>query len=320
MTQLAAGLGLAPALGARDDLLFWAREIDKRPREKRAQRPAPRPPVSTRPRQLSVTEIETWLRDPYAIYAKHILRLKPLDPLNAEAGARERGIAVHRVLEKFLRRYPDNLPKDALTELLLLGEEILTGTGASPALLALWRPRLQRALGWFFEFEQERRADIASTAIEAKGEFRVAPSLDFTLRGRADRIDIYKDGSAAILDYKTGRVPSDKQIEELLAPQLPLEAAMLLAGAFPDALASSVRELVHVRLTGGVEEGEVHIFKANADAIAEKARESLARHATRYESPAQPYLSRAIAERTTDEGDYDHLARVAEWSLAEDGE
>lgn len=320
MTQLATGLGLAPSLAARDDILLWAREIDKRPREKRAQRPAPRPPVSTRPRQLSVTEIETWLRDPYAIYAKHILRLRPLDPLNAEAGARERGIAVHRVLEKFLRRYPDSLPTGALAELLRLGEETLVGSRASPALLALWRPRLQRALAWFFEFEWERRDGIASTAIEAKGEFRIAPSQDFTLRGRADRIDIYKDGSAAILDYKTGRVPSDKQIEELLAPQLPLEAAMLLAGAFEGVHASSVRELIHVRLTGGLEEGELHIAKAEANAIAKEARERLARHAARYESPGQPYLSRAAAERIADEGDYDHLARVAEWSLAEDGE
>ncbi len=35
--------------------------------------PRPCPPVALRPRRLSVTEIETWLRDPYAIHARHIL-------------------------------------------------------------------------------------------------------------------------------------------------------------------------------------------------------------------------------------------------------
>ena len=51
--------------------------------------PTPRPPVAARPRHLSVTEIETWMRDPYQIYARHILGLRALDPIEADPGEGE---------------------------------------------------------------------------------------------------------------------------------------------------------------------------------------------------------------------------------------
>jgi ATP-dependent helicase/nuclease subunit B len=318
--QLAKGLGLDYALDARSDLLRWARTLDSGTREKRTPRPAPRPPAAARPRTLSITEIETWLRDPYAIYAKHVLRFRPLDPLDQEAGPRERGIAIHRALEAFLKAFPSDLPEDALAWLLRLGGEAFADKGATESVLALWRPRFERAASWFLDYETARRASIARSFVEVKGDLPIASSAAFTLRGRADRIDIFSDGSAAILDYKTGRVPSDKQIDSLLAPQLPLEAAMLMNGAFRELRAPSVRELVHIRLTGGEREGEVRIAKVDANAKAAEALERLTRQVARYENPAQPYLSRAMPERLTDTGDYDHLARVAEWSLAEDGE
>jgi ATP-dependent helicase/nuclease subunit B len=319
--QLAKGLKLEGALDARKDLVQWAREIDRGKREKRTPRPAPRPPVAARPRSLSITEIETWLRDPYAIYAKHVLGLKPLDPLDQEAGPRERGIAVHRALERFLKVFPAELTEDAFAQLLRLGDDAFAEAGATEAVLALWRPRFERAARWFLDYEKERRQKILRSAVEVKGDLAVRSAAGFTLRGRADRIDFFDDGSAAILDYKTGRVPSDTQIKTLLIPQLPLEAAMLKEGAFGELRAASIRELVHVQLTGAERAGEVRIAKVDGGAIAEEALLRLARLVERYENPAQPYLSRAMPERLADEGDYDHLARVAEWSLAgEDSE
>ena len=120
--QLAKGLGIDEKLQARNDLLQWAQRIDEAKREKRAARPEPRPPVSVRPRKLSVTQVETWLRDPYAIYARHILRLRPLDPIDAEPGPRERGIAIHAALERFLNAFPDCFPGDALEQLMRFGK------------------------------------------------------------------------------------------------------------------------------------------------------------------------------------------------------
>jgi ATP-dependent helicase/nuclease subunit B len=315
VTQLAKGLGLENALSARDDLIGWARGLDRKAPEKRTPRPAPRPPVAARPPSLSITEIETWLRDPYAIYARHILGLKPLDPLDQEPGPRERGIAIHRALENFLKTEP---AADALAELLRQGDEAFAAAGATPAILALWRPRFERAARWFLGLERERKREILRSHVEVKGDYAVTPG--FTLKGRADRIDIFEDGSAAILDYKTGRVPSDTQIDTLLAPQLPLEAAMLMNGAFGEVRASSVRTLIHIRLTGGEREGELRSTKFDVNAKAMEALARLAAQVARYANQAQPYLSRAVPERMGDTGDYDHLARVAEWTLAEDGE
>ena len=314
--QLAKGLGRESALDSRNDLLEWARAIDDAPRQPRVPRPSPRPPVAARPRALSITEIETWLRDPYAIYAKHVLRLKPLDGIDLEPGPRERGIAVHAALERFLRTFPDTLPADALAHLLQFGAEAFADAGATDAILALWRPRFARAAAWFLRYETGRRRQIAGSLVEVKGTLEIAAGETFTLRGRADRIDIFADGAASIIDYKTGRAPSHKQINALHAPQLPLEAAMLLQGAFAEHHARSVRELIHVRLTGGEPAGEDCVADVkNVDALAAKALQQLTAHVQRFDDEAVGYLSRAMPERTTDKGDYDHLARVREWSV-----
>jgi ATP-dependent helicase/nuclease subunit B len=319
--QLAKGLGLQHELAARNELLAWARAIDTREPAPRATRPAPAPPVALRPRRLSVTEIETWLRDPYAIYARHVLRLRPLDPLDPEPGPRERGIAIHRALEHFLRAYPDALPDDALARLLVASEEAFRAAGASPAALALWRPRFERAGRWFVSHQTTRQREIVRSITETSGTLELpGPAGPFTLVGRADRIDLFRDGRAAIIDYKTGRVPSEKQIEHLFAPQLPLEAAMLMDGAFADASAARVRELVYIKLSGGDPPGDFWIPKADAAAKAEEAREKLIGLIAAYDNERRGYRSREMPERVTDKGDYDHLARVAEWSRIEDDE
>ena len=72
---------------------------------KPVQPPSPCPPVHIRPRQLSVTAIETWLRDPYAIYARTILRLRALKPLDEATDASDYGSLVHDGLHRFLRKH-----------------------------------------------------------------------------------------------------------------------------------------------------------------------------------------------------------------------
>jgi ATP-dependent helicase/nuclease subunit B len=301
--------------------LEWARTLDEAPREQRTPRPAPRPPVAVRPRSLSITEIETWLRDPYAIYAKHVLRLRPLDPIDSEPGPRERGIAVHGALERFLRTFPSLLPPDALAHLLHFGEDAFAEAGATPAILALWRPRFERAAAWFLKYETERRRHIAQSLVEVKGTLEIATGDKFTLRGRADRIDVFADGTTSIIDYKTGRAPSHKQINALHAPQLPLEAAMLLRGGFVEFRASSVRQLIHVRLTGGEPAGEDSVAEVkNVDQLAKKAWHQLTQHVQTFDHDMMPYISRAMVERINDKGDYDHLARVREWTLEREEE
>jgi ATP-dependent helicase/nuclease subunit B len=258
--------------------------------------------------------VETWIRDPYAIYAKHVLRLKPLKPIEQEAGPGERGSAIHRALENFLIAFPNSLPGNALDELLRMGHQAFVQMGAGPAALALWIPRFERAARWFLHYETDRRKQITRSFVEVKGTLEVQSALGFALRGRADRIDLFDDGRAAILDYKSGRAPSKKQMETLFSPQLALEGAMLMDGAFREIAASGLKEFVHLRLTGGDPPGEELPANLDAGALAIKARELLHSLVARYDDPCTSYPSWKLRERITDRSDYDHLARVLEWS------
>ena len=315
LQQLAMGMGAQEILGARtDNILSWARQLDDGPGVKRAPRPAPAPPPAMRPRSLSVTEVETWIRDPYAIYAKHVLRLKPFKPIEQEAGPGERGSAIHRALENFLIAFPDSLPANALDELLRMGHQAFVQMGAGPAALALWIPRFERAARWFLHYETDRRKQITRSFVEVKGTLEVQSALGFALRGRADRIDLFDDGRAAILDYKSGRAPSKKQMETLFSPQLALEGAMLMDGAFGDIGASGLKEFLHIRLTGGDPPGKAEAANLDAGALAIKAREMLHSLVAQYDDPCTSYPSWKLRERVTDRSDYDHLARVLEWS------
>jgi ATP-dependent helicase/nuclease subunit B len=317
LTQLTTGLGLYERL--RDDnLLEVARQID-RPDQPSVpmSRPNPTPPVSARPRSLSVTEIETWLRDPYAIYARHVLKLRPLEELQGEFGPRERGIAIHDALEQFTKEFPDILPDGCENRLIAIGEAIFASLGLPLAEQALWLPRFRRAAIWFVYEERERRQDIARLQTEVSGQIALqGPCGIFTLRARADRIDELKSGGAAILDYKSGMPPSNKQVSTLLAPQLPLEAAILAAGGFDNIGALSPRQLVYLRFSGGADPGAIGIVPEDAARLAEEATAKLLARISEFDDPRTPYVPRIRPFRADAEGDYDHLARVREWSMS----
>ncbi|HEY5338332.1 MAG TPA: double-strand break repair protein AddB, partial [Rhizomicrobium sp.] len=194
LEQLAKGLKLQSALAPEHPYEMWTRALNDTS-AKHMERPAPRPPLAQRPRKLSVTEIETWLRDPYAIYAKHVLKLRPLDPLDAEIGPLERGTAVHDALEKFLIQFRDYLPDGAALRLIEIASEVFRNANVPKSALAIWQPRFIRAAHWFVTAERERRAGIAQIFLEIKGARDFAgPAGLFNLRCRADRVDILKSG------------------------------------------------------------------------------------------------------------------------------
>jgi ATP-dependent helicase/nuclease subunit B len=314
LTQLSGGLKLTLADGGYAGFAARMMEPAQVPRLKR---PAPTPPVAARPRRLSVTEIETWLRDPYAIYARHVLGLRPLEPLDGEIGARERGTALHAALERFIARHPGVLPDDAALRLAQIADEVFAEAAIPKSALAVWRPRFLGAAQAFVAVERERRAAIAESFLECKGS-RVfaAPGGDFTLSGRADRIDLLTDGSAAILDYKSGATPTKKQVQQLLSPQLPLEAAMLAEGGFACLGKRIAEELIYLSLADG-KKAERPVMIENAAALADEAAEKLAQRIAWFDDASTPYVSRVQPQYVDSEGDYDHLARVREWSGGE---
>jgi ATP-dependent helicase/nuclease subunit B len=315
LEQLTRGLKLDAALAPQPDWAALAAQMMEVPQGARLPRPAPTPPVEVRPRRLSVTEIETWLRDPYAIYAKHVLKLRPLDALDEPIGPLERGTALHKTVELFIAKYRDDLPADAVEQLIAIADQVFAQAGIPRAALALWRPRFLGAAKGFVALERERRANIANSHLEIRGKLEIG---DFTLTGIADRIDILKDGSAAILDYKTGAPPSIRQVTELLSPQLPLEAAMLAQDGFGIG-ARVAEELIYLSLAGEKQARNPRHIK-DAKELAAEAVAQLTRRIAWFKEADTAYRPRVRPWRTDIAGDYDHLARVREWSPSGWGE
>jgi ATP-dependent helicase/nuclease subunit B len=302
-----------------DNYLAWVRELDRPETITPEPQPAPKPPRAARPASLSVTEIEHWLRDPYTIYAKHILRLTPLDPIGAEPGAAERGTFIHNAIGAFTKTFADRLPDDPARELIELGRPHFAALSDYPEARAFWWPRFERIARWFARWETARRAGVSAITAEIRAELDI-PLGDgaFKLRGIADRIERDAQGCYTILDYKTGAARTEKQVRTGLAPQLTLEAAMLRQGKFKDIpRGASVAELGYVLLKGGEPPGEPKPLKfkeGTPDSHADRALEKLTALAKRFADADQPYRSLVHPMWTTHYGDYDHLARVKEWS------
>jgi ATP-dependent helicase/nuclease subunit B len=304
----------------------WARLLDQpQGRPHPAAPPRPCPPVALRPRRLGVTEIETWLRDPYAIYARHILKLRMLDPLDQATDAADYGKLVHDGMRLFLQEHDTRWPPGAAGHLRRAMQRALAEAGLREALAAWWSPRLDRIADWVAETETARRCEEHRRIVAIKAEVNGTHDLlrdggIFSLVGRADRIERRADGALAILDYKTGTPPSQKEVDAGLAPQLLLEAAMAEAAAFGAELAGQAGELVYWHLTGGYEPGEVRsLFKDDAAAIAAAvaaARENLGALIDAYDQPERCYLSQPHPARAPRFSDYAQLARVAEWAAA----
>lgn len=299
----------------------WARTLDRPAGDPRPVRPpAPRPAAIARPRRLSVTEIETWLRDPYAIYAKHVLNLRKLDPLEQSADAADYGTIVHAALAAFLTALPPSYPPDAGPRLRAEMGRALDAAGLRPALTAWWRPRLMRIADWVAVTEQERRQVHRPALVrsEVKGAWSV-PHADFELTGRADRIERLPDGTIAILDYKTGATPSNTSVRLGLAPQLPLEAVMASAGVFGEDVAGQATELTYWHLTGGFTPGKVEqMVKKETENVVNSAERNLVALIHCYDDPTRAYLSQPHPGAAPRFSDYAQLARVAEWSALED--
>ncbi len=305
--------------------LRWARTLDEVAKPKACDRPAPKPPRDVRPMSLSVTEIEHWLRDPYTIYAKHVLKLQPIEVIDAPPGARDRGIVIHEALAEFTETFAKALPKDPRSALLAIGEKHFAKLAAYPEARAFWWPRFVRIAYWFAVWETERRKIVTSIDAEVSGRLEI-PSGDrtFVLRARADRIEHLTDGSYAILDYKTGHIPQGKQVRIGLSPQMTLEAAMLRNGAFGKGSAgATLKELVYVSVKGGKDGGEalpVKFEDTTPDIEADTALARLTALIKGFDNDSQAYLSVPIPMWQLEYGDYDHLARIKEWSASGGGE
>lgn len=317
------GADLSKAMRARGAL--WcaaARALDAVPEVRPAGRPVPRPSADKRPRRLSITEIETLVRSPYDLYAKHVLGLRPLDPLGEDPSSRERGSMIHAVFARFIEEGRDFAHPDAPAWLAEMAENAFAGLDAIAERRDIWLRRFALAAQRFLDFERPR--PVARRHAEIAGEFAF-PALDnFTLSGRADRIDVLADGTLEIIDFKTGAVPTPKLMKAFLAPQLLLEAALAGAGGFTAVPPADPSALTYVKIGLGPDAFQVKGFSFADDhtpaSAADVAWRRMMGHVDvlllRDDLPMTARVLPLPGQRFR--GAYEHLARTDEWTLTEE--
>jgi ATP-dependent helicase/nuclease subunit B len=226
---------------------------------------------------------------------------------------------VHEVFARFVGEGLDAAAPDALDRLKGFAETAFAGLDAIPERRAIWLRRFETAARQFLDHERQR-AEIAIRHAEIDGAW--ALPIGFTLTGRADRIDIRRDGSAEIIDFKTGSVPSTEEMTNFLAPQLPLEAAMLRAGAFPALTPTDTQAMAFIKIGLGPSAFVPTRFRTSGtimEAAGEAERRLNGLVAALLKSDALPMTPQVLAKKRRPgfRGDYDHLARVDEWAINE---
>ena len=277
-----------------------------------APRPAPCPPNSARPTQLSVTEIKRLIRDPYAIYGKHVLGLRPLDPLMKVPDALLRGIVLHEVLEQFIRDTMDETTLCTKEALMTKTVSILAENVPWAEARAMWLARMERVADWFIETEMTRRTLASPAKFEVGGKAELS-DLGFTLTATADRIDADHAGNLHIYDYKTGSPPSEKE-QLFFDRQLLLEAAIAEVTGFDNLSASKVARAVFIGLASGGKEVEAPLLKEPTDKVWSEFRVLIAA----YMASDKGYTARRAMHSKRDHGDYDQLARFGEWDITDE--
>jgi ATP-dependent helicase/nuclease subunit B len=295
----------------------WARQLDAPAARTLRPKPSPRPPAHTRPRELSISDIATLMADPYAIYARKILHIRKLDPLDEESDQRLFGEIVHAGLAAFFSVDCDFWSPAAAAELTLKLQLAMRMERPREALQAWWEARLERIAAWIVEAERDRRSKSPPVAMLLEAPAAMTLTGDFRLKARVDRIEARHDGTTFIMDYKTGNPPSNAAVASGNAPQLPLEAVMAESGAFGPEFLGEVTELAFWKLSGRHLKGEdKSLFvgkptelRAAIDAAADNVPKLFAKFA----DPGTPYLATPHPSRSTYEDTYKGISRRGEW-------
>ncbi|MCQ2966181.1 MAG: double-strand break repair protein AddB [Alphaproteobacteria bacterium] len=293
---------------------------------------SPKPPVEKRPRKLSVTEIETWIRNPYAIYAKHILKLTKLDDIDKKIDVADFGNKVHAIFENFCKKFPDKWPENAKEEIELLVAEQIADLSVDKQ--AFWVPRIRKIADWFFNQMESRYKELNHTYPEVWGNIIFnRPGGDFELYGKVDRIDLINNSDenskkeAHLIDYKTGYAPSNKEVLAGYAPQLPLEGILIQEGHFDEFEQTSISEVSKMeywKVNGKDSGGTISQIKndkreiVSTQELIDKAKSRLTETIDAFDNAEIPYLPTPNLAHVQRFNDYEHLERFKEWSVQDD--
>ncbi len=312
-------------LGQGQRFLDWARELDRVDRAVPAPRPNPTPPVEKRwarqGRQISITGVSQWIRDPYSLYGREVLRLKKLDPIGAPNDARHFGTAMHAGIEDYVKAVDDLGAAKNQPRLEAFFKEALLNAGYSEPDVFKESARIsdlsENLVGWF-ESRSKRGFDVVGTEVEAA---IMIEDLNFRLKGVLDLVERSPNGYA-FTDFKTGKPASSKVIAAGFDLQLPLAGWLASQGAMDGLGQGTTEEMGYVRIkssnNGFEHKSALQKGKEakSADELIAQAIQVLRELIQRFDQPETGYASQPRAQYTNDYGDYDDLARRAEWMTA----
>ncbi len=273
-----------------------------------ASRPAPILPPNIGLKRLSVTQIKTLILDPYQIYARAILDLKKIPPLGQTADALVRGTTLHQCMEDFIKTTQNGLPDDADELLIKIAKQVMEDTVPWPAIRQLWLGRMASIAKDFITAEITRRGMATPFELELSGGIDL-PDLDFRLTVKADRIDKNPNGAMHIFDYKSGAIPTAKQVD-YFDKQLLLSGAILQQGGFENHPASTVAHLEYISLGRDLKTYAVPMEATPIETAWAEFRELIAG----YQNQTRGFVARDKPSFISYESDYDHLARYGEWN------
>ena len=272
-----------------------------------AKRPSPVPPLAVRPKNLSVTQIETLIRDPYSIYARHVLKLKKLQPLKKQANVLLRGNVIHKIMQNFSEQTKNDLKLINSLELIKLSDDIFSKEVPWPAIRSVWKIQFKKTIPLFLEAEKLRRQNASPLFFEHPGSTFLS-EVGITLTAIADRIDKNKLNELLIYDYKSGKPPTLKQLE-IFHKQLILEALIAENGGFKNIPAAPVISICYISLNNAHPNTEKIIKREDI----EKIKKEIAQLVSYYNSDITGFTARLRMEKLEIVSDYDHLARYGEW-------
>lgn len=295
--------------------LIWQRALDSTNTDTRTEPPTPRPPVTVRPRKLSVTEIGVWMRDPYSIYARHVLGLKPLMPIDSPQGAAERGTLLHSVFKKFLDNHKNKVSPKDWSKLELIGKETFGEALKRPSATAFWWPRFEFMAKAFLDVQAEYSKTWKPVLLEEKGSWTLKTSQgSFEITAKVDRIDQARNSNTLlIIDYKSGTMPNTSELLNGCAPQLPLEGVIAEAGGFKTLQNVYVQNLEFWNLGNPKDSTVRTISDRDSRASIECAKQGIAMLVECFDNQQTPYLSNPDPKFKDSFREYDHLARYKEW-------
>lgn len=288
-----------------------AKKYDELEDCRRISEPRPCPPVSARPRKFSVSAVESLMRDPYIVFAKYILKLYPLEEIERDLTAADYGNIIHAILDSFNKKYPNDYPKNARQELINIGREYFEKEKIASETLAFWWPKFEKIADWLVEVEEKYRQDVKSVHSEIKGQIRFdAPAGEIIITAKADRVDINKDGTVSIVDYKTGQTKSAKEVRSGYAPQLPLEGLIAKEGGYDNVKSAEIRKLLYWKLA----DKEI-VFDKEVDEIISNNFERVKERISSFDFETTAYTVKPNPKYVTKNTDYEHLSRFREWSV-----